>query len=200
LISQGTFLLALRVTSMDSHRRAAVWITTTALVLGAWALVHPVSGPSGDIAAVGRDSADLGGHVVAVLDAGTRIRFDVVTRPVFGETVHVGQPAGRVLYRVDDGARLVIRTPHGEVEARGTALMVDASSVPASSPALSETSNVADAAVFAAFDKRAPAGADDLSALRLRSAALHEELARHCAERPRAAVAEDDPCAAADRP
>ncbi|HEY4224017.1 MAG TPA: hypothetical protein VGO62_21825 [Myxococcota bacterium] len=85
--------------------------------------------------AEGLESVDLGAHTLAVLEPHARIDYDVDVRAfmLMRERARVQQRAGRVLYRVDDGAALAVHTGAGDIELDGGgALVVDVDDVGAS--------------------------------------------------------------------
>lgn len=75
----------------------------------------------GDVHASSRQTVQLGGRAVAVLESGAHVAFDVKGN---GEAA-VRQDSGRVFYRVEPGRAFVVTTPAGRVEVLGTCFDVE---------------------------------------------------------------------------
>lgn len=100
------------------RRRARIWLAAVAVAAAA-ALVFALSSErgmgSGGHEALARTELSLGARARVVLEAGAKLRWsdDVVT-----------QSEGEIFYRVEPGARFVVKTPAGDVSVLGTCFRV----------------------------------------------------------------------------
>ena len=75
-----------------------------------------------DIIAAGRETVDIGDHVVAVLERDSRISYSI-GRSMLSERVAVQQLNGTAIYRVREGA-LALRSAGGALEVDGNVVVV----------------------------------------------------------------------------
>lgn len=108
-----------RVSASPPRRdRRARWAGAIVLISAAAAAIGLFLGRpavKGDIRAESRTEVTMGARVVAVLEPGAHVRWD-------GDDVT--QDEGRVFYRVERGAPLVVHTPAGDATVLGTCFLV----------------------------------------------------------------------------
>lgn len=116
-----------RIPATPRRARSGPWTAVAAGVLlllgggayGVW--VRTGEQLEGDRRFVSRDTVHLGPSALAVAEPGARLRWSAGRRG----PVRVGQPEGRVFYRVEPGTDFQVDTPAGQVSVRGTCFTLE---------------------------------------------------------------------------
>ena len=116
-----------RIPATPRRARSGPWTAVAAGVLlllgggayGVWARTGEQL--EGDRRFVSRDTVHLGPSALAVAEPGARLRWSAGRRG----PVRVGQPEGRVFYRVEPGTDFQVDTPAGQVAVRGTCFTLE---------------------------------------------------------------------------
>lgn len=112
---------------------ALVLVFAATLGLGAWGLGH-LPGSSGHLLATTRQTVNLAGRAVAVIEPGAELTWTVRGVGELGD-IRIDHSHGSVFYRVEHGGRFTVVTPGGAVAVTGTCFRVVMDSAPSAATA-----------------------------------------------------------------